>query len=95
MSTQLYLIYQVPNGEVRRKPISNRDKAEAIVKLSETKTIKIGNEAVHIVGIGTEKDFEAHKEIIGQTKYDEKPHFKQLREDVEHFKTYGKWPNRD
>lgn len=91
MNTQLYLIYQIKD-EIKKKPISDMDKAETVVKLSETKKIKIDNEEVHIVGIGTDADFIAHKQILNKSDYNDLPHFKELQANIKHLKTYGTWP---
>lgn len=82
-----YLIYQLEDGTLRRRPIKDLEAATKIAAID--RPVKLEGVSVHIVGIGTDSDFRQHQMIIGQTRG---PAFKKLQADVAHFKEHGVWP---
>lgn len=83
---QKYLIYQEEDGTLKRREIKD---LEAAKKIAKHEKVKLEGKIVHIVGIGSDEDFRAHREITGQA---ETPAYKQLRANVAYFKAHGKWP---
>ena len=79
-----YLIYQLKDGTVKRRLINDLEKAQQIVDLN--KPVKLDGVSVHIVGIGTEEDYQHHREFLGR------PSYEKLKADIEHFKKYKEWP---
>lgn len=85
-----YLIYQDKESKLHKKEIKDLEAAQNLI--NSGKVIKINNEPIHIVGIGTEDDFNRHRQITGEVEYDQLPHFQKLKSDIEHFKMYKEWP---
>lgn len=82
-----YLIYQLEDGTLRRRPIKDMEAAKKITKID--KPVKLEGVLVHIVGIGTDSDFRQHQMIVGQARG---PAFKKLQADVKYYKEHGVWP---
>lgn len=84
-----YLIYQLKDSTLKKKPIANLPEAEAFVAKASGKTIKLQGQEINIVGIGTDEDFRVHQQITNQTVGD---HYKKLKANAAHYKKYGVWP---
>lgn len=84
-----FLIYQNEEAKLFKKKITDMAKAEKIAKLEN---LKINNSPITIVGIGTQSEFDEMRRITGELEYNELPHFKKLKANVDHYKAYGVWP---